>query len=405
MTFLRRLLGAQESGFSTWGPADDRWYGERGAPTQSGAVVSVETANTIATVFRCVAIIAEGVAQLPIELFRDDQVEVSAVAQLLSRSPNPEDSAFEFREKMVASALLRGRGYARIHPGPLGPISELEPLPAACIREERITGTRRLRFVYRPQGSAREEVITQDEMFVLRGPAHAPRGIVAAARESFGLTLAQDRFGAAQFGRKPQMTGVIEVPGVLKDDKASERMARSFVAATSGEGNWFLPGVLEAGAQWKTVGMSMADAQWLDGRKFQGGEVCRWFGVPPHMVGYLDGQGYGSVEQLSIEFVRTCLRPWVIRFEQAADRDLLIDEAVRAELDMEELSRGDTAARYTAHRIALGGNAFKSPDEVRDEEGLPRRGGKWDEIPVQLNTKIGSDPKEPPNNDPGAPNA
>jgi HK97 family phage portal protein len=409
VSLLGRLLGAEDGGYATQGPLDDYWYGERGAGSRAGVTVNAETACGVSTVFRCVAVIAEAVAQLPLHLNRqtaDGKTrETNALASLLARWPNPTDTAFEFREALVANALLAGRGYARIHPGALGAISELELLHPRCVREERIKSTRRAKFIYTPPEGGAPQPITQEEMFVLRGPFHAPRGIVAAARDSIGFTIAGERFGSAQYARKPQFPGVIELPGTLSDEKASKRMAESFRRSTAGEDGWFLPAVLEVGATWKQTGMSMIDAQWLDSRRFQVPEICRWFGVPPHMVGHLEGQGYGSVEQLSIEFVRTCIRPWGVRFEQAVDRDLLVDEQLSAELDIDQLSRGDTKARHEAHRISLGGNAFKSPDEVRAEEGLPPRGGRWGEIPVQLNTKQGSNPNDEPNNDPGAPNA
>lgn len=43
-------------------------------------------------------------------------------------------------------------------------------------------------------------------------------------------------------------------------------------------------GILSGGADWKQYGFSADAIQLLQTRKFQVNEMCRWFGVPPHML-------------------------------------------------------------------------------------------------------------------------
>ena len=64
------------------------------------------------------------------------------------------------------------------------------------------------------------------------------------------------------------------------------------------------------------------------------------------------------------------LHPLACRFEQAADRDLLIDpETHFTRFHLDNLQRGSMPNRYSAHNIGVQGG-WKLPNEVRREEGL-----------------------------------
>ena len=61
------------------------------------------------------------------------------------------------------------------------------------------------------------------------------------------------------------------------------------------------------------ISVSPEQAQFLETRKFQVGEIARIFRIPPHMIGDLEKSSFSNIEQQSLEFVKYTLDPWVIR--------------------------------------------------------------------------------------------
>jgi len=408
---LRRLLAADPSPPDYRDPTDERYWGTDSVRSASGAVISADGAMRCSVAFACSRVLAESVAQLPIGLYR--RVDRSRervrddLARLLTRKPNGWQSAFEFKELLTMCAANRGNGFAEFVPDPaFGPLGRLEPIVPEYVTTEQLT-SKRLRYIIRDPNRG-ERTLTQDEVFHLRGPSMngiTGMSIISYAREGIGLSITSERFAARQFSRRPMHAGVLEVPATFKDLEASRRMADSFQRAYSGEAGWFRPAVLEGGAKYTSVGISPQDAQFLEGRKFQVPEICRWYRVPPHLVMDLEKATFSNIEHQDLGFVKHTLVPWLRRWEGALWRDFDLDDEEYFEFIVDALLRGDTLSRATANRIATGGAAWKSPAEVRETENLPYMEG-LDEVRQPLNTAAPDrlvDGGAKPNNDPGAP--
>jgi hypothetical protein len=87
------------------------------------------------------------------------------------------------------------------------------------------------------------------------------------------------------------------------------------------------------------------------------------------------------------------LQPWLVLWEQAITRDLLIGSDQQnyfAKYNVDALLRGDLVSRYTAHGIAIE-KGFKTRNEVRANENLNPLEGL--DVPlVPLNMGDGSEP-------------
>ena len=74
-------------------------------------------------------LIADTLAVMPIKVYRrraDGGREEAAshpLWDLLMYAPNPDQTAYAFKRLMTARALLWGNAYARILPGPRGPVA------------------------------------------------------------------------------------------------------------------------------------------------------------------------------------------------------------------------------------------------------------------------------------------
>jgi HK97 family phage portal protein len=157
--------------------------------------------------------------------------------------------------------------------------------------------------------------------------------------------------------------------------------------------------VLEAGMKYQQVSMTPEDAQMLQTRAFNVEEICRWFRVPPFMVGHTEKTtSWGTgIEQQMIGFLTFTLLPWIKRIEQSINRWLLKANERRvyfAKFNPEGLLRADSAAR-AAFYSTMTQNGIMDRDECREKENLPKRGGNAAELTVQSNMlpidKLGAD--------------
>ena len=75
-------------------------------------------AMTLSAVYRCVNVISESVAQLPLDTYRKDDKGFKtpytnhSSYELIREFPNPSMTRFTFMKVLVSSVLLTGNGYA-----------------------------------------------------------------------------------------------------------------------------------------------------------------------------------------------------------------------------------------------------------------------------------------------------
>jgi len=164
---------------------------------------------------------------------------------------------------------------------------------------------------------------------------------------------------------------VLEHPGTIKDP---ERIRQSWQSTFGGSSNSNKIAVLEEGLKYTPIAISPEQAQFLETRKFQINEIARIFRVPPHMLADLEKSSFSNIEQQSLEFVKYTLDPWVIRWEQAMNKALLLDSEKRTvftKFNVDGLLRGDYASRMTGYATARQ-NGWMSANDIRALENLDR---------------------------------
>lgn len=145
--------------------------------------------------------------------------------------------------------------------------------------------------------------------------------------------------------------------------------------------------------QWKDVGMPLDDAQFLETRKFQIGEIARIFRVPPHMIQDLERATFSNIEHQGIDFVTHSLTPWLVRIEQSITRDLvgvIERQRIFAEFMVDGFLRGDIQSRYQAYSIGRQWGWLSRNDIRRLENMNPIDGG--DDYLTPLNMTVLGEP-------------
>lgn len=360
-----------------------------GPTTATGRSVSASTAMKASAVFACVRVRAETVASLPWVVYRrlsgggKERDPSHPLYELLHDQPNPEQTAIEFRENLIGHLDLWGNAYAEIDWDARGRVRALYPL-----RPDRVTEEERDGQVYYvvtlPDGERKG--LPAWRVWHTRG--FMGQSVIANARESIGLALAGEEYGARFFGNDSRPGGVLKSPKVLTKE-AAKNLKESWEAAHSGLSNRHRVAVLEEGVEWQQIGIAPEDAQYLELRQFQVVDIARFFRVPPHKIASLERATFSNIEHQSIEFVVDCIRPICVRLEQSARRCLLTTEERPtwiAEHVIDGLLRGDTASRYQAYAIGRQWGWLSADDirELENQNPLPDGQGQSYLVPMNM---------------------
>lgn len=352
---------------------------------RSGVVpISANTAVCISAVFASVRILSGLLSSLPLKVYerREGSVDAESTESnahyLLSTEPNPEQTPAVFKEAIGRDYWLFGNSYTEqsfdgrdveslwIHHA-----TNVEPF-----RDDRDLDFRgRPKLKYEIRDDAGFRVVDRSQM--LHSPALGFDGlkgasVVSLAATSMGIALSGDNL-AAQFNTsaaKPFL--IVETPDFL-DDPAHNRLQRDLDHEWRGD-DAFGSMLLEGGATAKTLSIPFKDAQFLESRKFQGEEIAaRWFGLPPHLAGYLDRAHFNNVEEQDRALLVFTLMPALARIEQELDRKIFNrNERGRlyCKFVVDALMRPQLKERYEAHKSALMAG-WKTVNEIRGLEDLP----------------------------------
>ena len=354
-------------------------------PTAAGKNVNERSAMQLTAVYACVRILAEGIAGLPLHLYkcgkngsREKAVE-HPLYFLLHDEPNPEMTSFVFRETLMTHLLLYGNCYCQIIRDGRGQVTALYPLMPNQMSVDRDENGQ---IYYRYQLGADEShldkagTVDLSPKDVLHIPALGFDGLVgyspiAMARNSIGMAIACEDFGASFFRNGAAPSGVLEHPGVLKNP---EKLRAAWEAQYGGSRNSGRVAVLEEGMKFNPIAIPPEQAQFLETRKFQVDEIARIFHVPPHMIGDLERSTFSNIEQQSLEFVKYTLNPWVCRWEQALTKSLLSPKEKREyciKFNVDGLLRGDYQSRMNGYAVGRQ-NGWMSANDIRELENMDK---------------------------------
>ncbi|EGF07477.1 HK97 family prophage LambdaSa04 [Streptococcus sanguinis SK1057] len=351
--------------------------------TTSGKTVNERTALQTTAVYACVRILSETIASLPLHVYRYTEGGKAKDTEhvlytLLHDEPNPDMTSFVFRETLMSHLLIWGNAYAQILRDRSGQVIGLYPLLPDQMSVHR-SEKGKLYYVYNryeednPNFQEKGSIVLSQEE-VLHIPGLGFDGLIgyspiALAKNAVGMTLACEEYGASFFSNGANPGGVLEHPGILKDPG---KVRDSWNAVYQGTRNAHKVAVLEEGMSYKQIGIPPEEAQFLETRKFQINEIARLFRIPPHMVGDLEKSSFSNIEQQSLEFVKYTLDPWVVRFEQALKKSLLLPEEKKThfiKFNVDGLLRGDYQSRMNGYAIGRQ-NGWLSTNDIRKLEEL-----------------------------------
>ena len=356
-------------------------FGGYGIPTTSGMVVNEQTAMRISVVYRCVSLIAGTIASLPCEVYRykggkSELADDHPVYWLLHDEPNPLMTANTFWKNFLWWALMRGNGYAFISRSKLGAAMAVTLAPPQSVSTHYDGDTRLLYDIATIGG----EIRRYEQSSVLHYPfigwnGKQGRSPLECAREAIGLAAAAQEFNERFFSQGNAADIAMEFPGNVNDDQM-KRILDIYARNRSGLEKQRLPLVSTGGATIKRLDFDAEKSQLVDARNFQVEDICRFYGVPPHMVGHTSkSTSWGSgIEEQTLGFVKFTLRDILKGLEQEVNRKLLRSTRFYCKFNLDALLRADSKGRSEFYKAAVGGTqspGFMTVNEVRALENLP----------------------------------
>lgn len=347
--------------------------------TAAGENVTSDSAKRVSAVYACVSLIAGAIATLPLGFYeRADAGRGKADHPywwLFNESACDGWTSSVAIEYLFNSKFFYGDGFGqllRAHNS--NRVIGWKPLHPLAVEPFKKDG----RVLYRITPSDAPTYTLQQED-VIHLPSlgfdglRSPSLITFAAREAIGTAIAAQKYSGQFFGGGANFDYALKTSSKLKGTQL-DALKASLLARLSNGGRG--PLILDGGLEPAQLSVNSKDAEILATRLFTIEDICRFFGVPPHMVGHTDKTtSWGSgIESQGIGFVRYTLQRHLTPMAQELNRKLWpVRERYFVEHITAALERGDLKGRYEAYRIAMGRAGempFMDADEVRRLENM-----------------------------------
>jgi HK97 family phage portal protein len=356
---------------------DGRDFGVTGS---AGEIVTASSTMALSAVWACANLVSGTISSLPFEVHRRGGNGMTSAADLhplhsvIYESPNYDQTALDFWDYLCLSLELWGNAYARVERAG-GRVVALYPVQPEAMTVRRLESGA---LEYRWTQDGKHFQRSDRDVLHIRGPGGDPLGGMSTlkfGREAFSSALAADRAAAGMFRNGLRPSGVISVKDWLTPEQrkvAEERLAEKYLGAV----NAGRPFIAEGGMEYQHISISPEDAQMLQTRQFGIEEICRFFSVPPVMIGHAGAATAWptSVEQQMIVFQTYSLRRRIKRIEQSVNKQLLTAEdraaGLSARFNLDALLRGDSASR-SAFYTSMSNIGAMTINEIRARENLP----------------------------------
>ena len=335
--------------------------------------------------YRCVRLISEAASAVPWLLYRGSaELEDHPLAALLAR-PNMRQSGASFLEALYGHLLISGNAYCELveagpearelhllRPDRVAVTADADGWPTAL--EYRTGGTKR-RI---PLSGESESAALHVTMF---HPLDDHYGFapIEAALTALDLHNAAGRWNKALLDNSARPSGaLVYAPkdgGNLTDEQFG-RLKAELEEGYTGASRAGRPLLLEGGLDWKAMGLTPKDMDFVEARNGASRDIALAFGVPPMMLGIPGDNTYSNYQEANRAFYRLTVLPLALRVaaEFTAWLGARFGEGLRLDIDIDRIE--GLSVERDALWARLEGAGFLTDDEKREAVGYGPRGGR-----------------------------
>ena len=375
----RQVSGYYDAGTTT-NPSVSLLTTLGGGPTVAGVQIDEWIAEGMPAVYSCVHAISETVGQLPLKLYKKtpsgrEIADEHPLYLLLHDLPNPELTAYQFREILTRHLAMWGRAYAYVQREPMtNEVVGLWPVHPLRVKVDRNALNVKRYTVAMPDGVPQEFLFDADRPPFLHLHMNSNDGLDGRSpiwinREALATNKATQDFVAAYFGNGAVPGIIVTHPGKLSEN-AKNNFKRQWSEKFGGAANRGKVAVLPEDVKINIIESDPQKSQLTELSQEQISVVARIWRVPNVIIqNHTKDTSWGSgVEQLMIGWVNTGLMPYFEQWTQAIARDCLSRKTYRthyAKFVTAALTRGDL--KSTMDAIAIGRqNTILSGNEGRE---------------------------------------
>lgn len=358
-----------------------------GGISDSGVNVTPTTALGYPPLWRAINLISGDVAKLPLNVYRrlpDNGKEVDKkhpAYALLNREASPTRDAMSFKECLVANAVLRGNGYAviirdnRQRPTELVTLSSSDTYPVMSEGE----------LWYVTTANGQQFRIPARNVLHLRGLSSdglVGYDLIELMKDALGVGMAAQKFGGKFFANGANMSGILQIPHTVSDEKMRNTLAAWDKMAT-GVNNSHKVALLQEGTKFQQLTIAPDQAQFLQTRNYEiRGTVANITGCPPHKLGDDTRTSHNSLEAENQSYLDECLDRWLRKMEVETSLKLLTEQERDNDTHFIEFNRNALLRMSASTRAEFYAKLQEHGDmtinEVRRAENLPTIGEQGD---------------------------
>lgn len=348
----------------------------------------------LSTVYRCVDLISDSVAVLPLKTYLLDEggfkkeYKTHPAYMILDLEPNEDMTRFVFFKTLMASVLLTGNGYAYIERDRNLNLLQLIYIPTSQVTIVYIADKNGImRKRYQVVGF-KELVEPKDMIHVLNFSYDGIIGVstLTHARQTLGIATKSEEHASGFFESGGAVSGILTVEGKRLDKGQKDQIYETWDERMSQHPNGIA--VLEGNMKYQPITVSPKDSQLLESRQFNVVDICRFFSVSPVKAFDLSKSSYSTVEATQLQYLTDTALAVITKIEQEINRKVFLRSErgrIIAEFDTSAILRTDKAAQaaYWKDMFYVGA---ASPNEIRRENNLSRV-DNGDKVFVPVNTQ------------------
>ena len=371
-TALSSMFALSSGGIANWSQTDYGTLAHKGYMS-----------NPI--VYRCVRLISQSAAAIPL-LAYDDSQEVTdhPILQLMKR-PNSQQAGRDLMETLIGHLQVSGNAFVEM-------VSlNGEPKELHALRPDRVrpicdeSGWTQA-YEYKVNGHSTQYQTSQSGAspilhIALFHPLDDQMGFppLRAALMALDVHSAASRWNKALLDNSARPSGALVYSSAAGDNLTAEQFSRlksELEEGYTGASRAGRPLLLEGGLDWKAMGYSPKDMDFVDARNVAAREIALAFGVPPMLLGIPGDNTYSNYQEANRAFVRQAILPLINRIVDAINHWAAphFNDGVRLAIDEDGIEA--LAAERSIKWKQPAQADFLTDDEKREALGYSPRDGQ-----------------------------
>lgn len=330
------------------------------------------SAMNLSSVFRCVDLISDSVAMLPIKVVDKNNKHINEKPNhplnLVFTDGLNNLTKYQFIKMLMQSVLLKGNGYALIQRANDGTVTGLRFVESGDVNIHYDKNKpSALYYTCNLIQNKKIEPCNILHLYKYSFDGITGRSVISYAERTLRLSQSSENSAIGLFENGCNLSGVLKVEGQLSKEQR-QSIHSTWQQAMSNGGNGLA--VLQGNMTYQPITINPEDAQLLQSRLFQVEEIARFFGINPVLIGDLSHSSYSTLEAAQQEFLLHSLQSYIVMIESEFTRKLFkpSERNLKVELDETYILKTDKTALANYYGSLLDKGVL-CINEVRKELG------------------------------------